>query len=104
MIPLGTKRAIKLTTARYYTPNKRSIQAEGIRPDITVRPAEIHFLETQKQIKEANLAGHLSSDSDPQIADKEDLLQADNQLYEAINLLRGLNIFSRNTTLGDTGQ
>ncbi|WP_438957927.1 S41 family peptidase [Porticoccus sp.] len=104
VIPLGTKRAIKLTTARYYTPNKRSIQAEGIRPDITVRPAEIHLLETQKQIKEANLAGHLSSDSDPQIADKEELLQTDNQLYEAINLLQGLEIFSRNTSRADAAQ
>jgi len=104
VIPLGAKRAIKLTTARYYTPNKRSIQAEGIQPDIIVRPAEIHLLETQKQIKEANLAGHLSSGNDKQSADKDDLLQTDNQLYEAINLLQGLDIFSRNTSRADAAQ
>ena len=104
VIPLGAERAIKLTTARYYTPNKRSIQAEGIQPDIIVRPAEIHLLETQKQIKEANLTGHLSSGNDKQSADKDDLLQTDNQLYEAINLLQGLEIFSRNTSRADAGQ
>jgi len=95
VIPLGQKRAIKLTTARYFTPGKRSIQAEGIQPDIIVRPAEIRLLETQKQVKEANLAGHLSSDNDKQTAGKDDLLQTDNQLYEAVNLLQGLDIFSR---------
>lgn len=98
VIPLGEKRAIKLTTARYFTPNKRSIQAEGIQPDITVKPAEIRLLETQKQVKEANLTGHLISGSEDQTIDKEDLLQTDNQLYEAINLLQGLDIFSRINT------
>lgn len=104
VIPLGAKRAIKLTTARYYTPNKRSIQAEGIQPDIIVKPAEIHLLETQKQIREANLAGHLSSDNDKQTPGKDDLLQTDNQLYEAINLLQGIEIFSRNTSRSDASQ
>ena len=56
VIPLGEDRGIKLTTARYFTPNKRSIQAEGIKPDIIVEPAEIKLLKRQNNIKEANLS------------------------------------------------
>lgn len=94
VIPLGEDRAIKLTTARYFTPSKRSIQADGIHPDILVRPAEVHLLESPEQIKEANLSGHLSNDGEKKTADSKDLSQDDNQLYEALNLLKGLNIFS----------
>ncbi len=98
VIPLGDNRGIKLTTARYFTPAKRSIQAEGIRPDIVVRPAEVHLLETGEQIKEANLSGHLSNEKIPAEGTKTDLSQEDNQLYESLNLLKGIDIFSASET------
>ena len=94
VIPLGENRAIKLTTARYFTPAKRSIQAEGIRPDIVVQPAEVHLLEMGEQVKEANLAGHLSNAKVPPEGSKTDISQEDNQLYEALNLLKGIDIFA----------
>lgn len=94
VIPLGEKRGIKLTTARYFTPSKRSIQAEGIQPNIVVKPAEVRLLETRGQIKEENLAGHLTNDESPQQEATDDLSLEDNQLYEALNLLKGLDIFT----------
>ncbi|WP_461481911.1 S41 family peptidase [Porticoccus sp.] len=94
VIPLGDNTGIKLTTARYFTPAKRSIQAEGIHPDIVVQPAEVHLLESREQIKEANLAGHLTNEKTQPQAGKTDLSQEDNQLYEALNLLKGIEIFS----------
>ncbi|TNE80870.1 MAG: S41 family peptidase [Gammaproteobacteria bacterium] len=100
VIPLGDNRGIKLTTARYFTPSKRSIQAEGIHPNIVVQPAEVHLLESRGQIKEANLAGHLSNDNTGQKDTQGELSQDDNQLYEALNLLKGLDIFTRKDTEG----
>jgi carboxyl-terminal processing protease len=96
VVPLGDGRAVKLTTARYFTPNGRSIQAEGIVPDITVERAEIRPYNFRQRVREADLEGHLETmeeDSKPADADddgesKEDL-SADNQLYEAVNLLKG---------------
>jgi carboxyl-terminal processing protease len=93
VIPLGDGRAVKLTTARYYTPSGRSIQAEGIVPDIIVERAEIRPYKDRKQVREADLEGHLeTSDGEDESADgsqsAEDL-RDDNQLYEAVNLLKG---------------
>lgn len=96
VVPLGDGRAVKLTTARYFTPNGRSIQAEGIVPDITVERAEIRPYNFRQRVREADLEGHLETmDEDSKPADtdddgesKEDL-SADNQLYEAVNLLKG---------------
>lgn len=95
VIPLGKDRGIKLTTARYFTPNKRSIQAEGIKPDILVAPAEIKLLKKRANIKEANLAGHLSSGKEKQVKGSKNTTMDDNQLYEALNLLKGLNLLSQ---------
>ena len=97
VIPLGDGRGIKLTTARYFTPNKRSIQAEGIKPDIVVEPAEIKLLKSQKQIKEVNLSGHLSNNTDTKVHAENNAALEDNQLYEALNLLKGFDILSRQT-------
>ena len=94
VLPLGDGRAIKLTTARYFTPSGRSIQAEGIVPDIIVERAEIRPYNIRKTVREADLEGHLETGEgeDKDKADdkdeKEDL-SADNQLYEALNLLKG---------------
>lgn len=98
VLPLDNGRAMKLTTARYFTPNGRSIQAAGIRPDIRVQKTSPRSVKNTYQLREKNLSGHLSKVDDQQ--SKTDDLQADeslttdNQLYEALNLLKGLNILS----------
>ncbi len=103
VVPLSEKHAIKLTTARYFTPNGRSIQAQGIVPDIIVERAKIETIKTRERITEADLQGHLSSEdgdeSDSktrQSKTKDNLFNSDNQLYEALNLLKGLHILSLN--------
>lgn len=64
VIPLpNNKGAIRLTTARYYTPSGRSIQAEGIVPDIVVEPARIEKISESDFLKEANLTGALKNDT-----------------------------------------
>lgn len=67
VIPLPSNTAIRLTTSRYYTPSGTSIQAEGITPDIIVEPAELKLSEKLERTKEANLRGHLESDSKKEI-------------------------------------
>lgn len=97
VLPLDTERALKLTTARYYTPDGRSIQAQGIVPDITVADAELKLKTDQRQgIKEKDLSGHLEN-GDSQISDVADireLASRDYQLYEALNLLKALSTVS----------
>jgi carboxyl-terminal processing protease len=60
ILPLGNNQAVKLTTARYFTPNGRSIQAKGITPDIVVEDAP----EARVLMREADLQGHLESDDE----------------------------------------
>ena len=90
--------AVKLTTARYYTPSGRSIQAEGISPDIAVEPLRVSEAEGGdfKPLKEADLSGHLENGQQHQATDAATtdlpLAQRDYQLFEALNLLKGMNI------------
>ena len=98
ILPITSKTAVKITTARYYTPNGRSIQAKGITPDIIIENLEINPLSKNKMIKESDLQGHLKN-TDKKIKNKDSeekskKLQNDYQLSEAINLLKGLNILS----------
>lgn len=102
ILPVADNKGIKLTTARYFTPNGRSIQAQGITPDITVQRATITKLKTSSRITEANLDGHLKNKDDSE--QKPDTEKADktaidntkdNQLFEAINLLKGLAILNK---------
>ncbi|MBQ0798825.1 MAG: S41 family peptidase [Porticoccaceae bacterium] len=98
VLPLNDGRAVKLTTARYFTPKGRSIQADGIKPDIFVGRAEIRQLDPGYTLKESNLSGHLSNSEDGSSATRkssETQLLEDNQLYEAVNLLKGLAIFGK---------
>lgn len=105
VVPLGNGSALKLTTARYYTPNGTSIQAKGITPDIILDDVEVSKKEDNgfKPTKEKDLSGHLKNgDSD----DEEDitgiikkskkgkigLAKEDYALYEALNLLKGINL------------
>jgi carboxyl-terminal processing protease len=105
VLPLAEDSAIKLTTARYYTPSGRSIQAQGIVPDIIVERARIESLGAEKMVTEADLAGHLGNESGKEnngsnrIVDSaaNELAATDNQLYEALNLLKGLHIMSANS-------
>lgn len=97
ILPLTQERALKLTTALYYTPDGRSIQAQGIKPDILVEDAEITLRKDGPQfLKESDLSGHLDNgngekNGDANVSD-EHLAERDYQLYEAVNLLKALVI------------
>lgn len=119
VLPLSNNAAIKLTTARYYTPSGRSIQAKGITPDIVVE--ETPNGETHDRLREADLERHLTNDKEsildvkPEIKvnskngkkpkSEEDDLSArtpiefasknDYQLSQAVNLLKALQILKR---------
>ncbi len=106
ILPLNNNSAIKLTTARYYTPSGRSIQAKGIEPDIIVEESANG---SARRVREADLDGHLGNDRDPEAerrggpqkgANDDEAAQPrfelagkdDYQLNQAINLLKGLQI------------
>ncbi len=107
LLPLEDGRAIKLTTARYFTPSGRSIQALSITPDITIERAEIRAIEHIFEVREANLNKHLgggeSSSASSQNKEGENItgkqITSDNQLYEALNLLKGIDILSKKNEL-----
>lgn len=112
IIPMGSEGAMRLTTARYYTPSGVSIQGKGITPDIEVKPARIELVEAGRRTREADLRGALdvfgddtderedapaetpekpaASSSAPPLPGGPD----DYQLTRAIDLLRGLALFS----------
>ena len=105
IIPVSSGAALKITTARYYTPNGRSIQASGIVPDIAVDEAKVTKVELGDRLHEADLARHLTNGEEmaqpkeaPKKGDKKDdkavKAQAeDYQLQEALNLLKGVSFF-----------
>jgi carboxyl-terminal processing protease len=99
VLPLSEKRAIKLTTARYYTPSGRSIQAAGIVPDIEVIPAVLETMKAVDRVTESDLDGHLSNNKDNKEVLKNEAadtlsawLQKDNQLHDAFGILKALTI------------
>ena len=102
ILPLGNGSALKLTTARYYTPSGRSIQARGIVPDITLDRVRVSQIDMGQGVKEADLAGHLEGEADrddfesarqaQEEAGEVPLAERDFALYEALNLLKGLHI------------
>ena len=127
ILPLTNEKAINLTTARYYTPNGKSIQAAGIIPDIWVGRSKVTPAKSNPwRIKEKNLAKHLAADNesakgesdvdDPQSPASPDpdspdspesaspyssnmeLAVRDYQLNEALTLLKGLHILGRTKT------
>jgi carboxyl-terminal processing protease len=101
ILPTSNGGAVKLTTARYYTPSGRSIQAEGITPDVAISKVKLEAA-TQSDftpIKEADLTNHLSNDKSRKQQNKSDaektedaLAVQDYPLNEALNLLKGINI------------
>ena len=99
VLPLNNDRALKITTALYFTPNGRSIQAQGIVPDIEVSRAKITREQDTEYYKEADLQGHLGNGNGG--ADKptgsspkaKPMPQDDDfQLSQALSLLKGLSI------------
>ena len=112
VLALDETHGLKLTTARYYTPNGRSIQAQGIVPDIEVNRAKLSDEKQGAFFRESDLAGHLSNDGseEPEVKDttdsKEDkkrsMLERDFQLQEALNLLKAIDIINRSNKTQDT--
>lgn len=119
VVPLGGQGAMRLTTARYYTPSGRSIQAKGIEPDILVQAATITTAEQERQQRrEADLRRHLEGEGEtapqeplsPEVVPPEaEAPEAeapppaqpgapeDYQLARALDLLRGLALFNGRT-------
>jgi len=119
IIPLPGQGAMRLTTARYYTPSGRSIQAVGIEPDIAVKQAKIESLDQPQRRRESDLRGALenpgdngngkSPKDDKKGAAKKDekkldpnseearkkAAKEDYQLQRALDLLRGVNLFTQ---------
>ena len=95
LLPLGDGRAVKLTTARYFTPKGRSIQAQGIKPDVIIPRVDLQIPLQQKRLRESDLEGHLEMHQ--KFGEKSEIeiedLNNDNQLKEALNILRGSRLF-----------
>ncbi len=112
VLPLNvdSTKGIKLTTALYYTPDGRSIQAEGIQPDIVVKRARVTPIDTPQQHKEADLQRHLGNgnkatkgnntkgQSDNSKKETTDMLAQDYQLNQALNVLKGMHINATTTS------
>ena len=99
ILPMLNGAALKLTTARYYTPNDRSIQATGITPDVVSQPAESRQTldRDASRLRESDLAGHLENelekDQNATVDTKTGpLLFSDLQVREALNILKGMVI------------
>ena len=118
ILPLGNGTAIKLTTARYFTPNGRSIQAKGIEPDIVVEDPSMPAEEDGFGVREVDLEKHLSNpnggesgpqagevikapavrqpagkDKKPAALEPGEIVSKDDfQVNQALNLLKGLQI------------
>lgn len=113
VLPLKDNRGLKLTTMLYYTPAGRSIQADGIKPDILVQNVKVPSPDADAAsllVREEDLRGHLENGSGQQVVkktttttttvttmkdkDKKDLplISRDYQLFEALNILKGLSL------------
>lgn len=104
ILPMNNEAALKLTTARYFTPSGRSIQAEGIVPDIIIDKVELAEIAVSQSnvIKESDLSGHLENEDDEdgdgtaanagnnKTPGRRQLATSDFELYEALNLLKGM--------------
>ena len=117
ILPTSNGSAVKLTTARYYTPSGRSIQAEGIEPDIALANVKLESLDKSEfdPVKEANLSHHLQNGKAPAAKPSvEPLLNEqgkpkegaaknpaeadyykDYPLYQALTLLKGISIVNK---------
>ncbi|EFK05214.1 peptidase, S41 family, partial [delta proteobacterium NaphS2] len=109
ILPLSDGSGLRLTTARYYTPSGKSIQSSGITPDV-----EITFIAPDKDVKEKtprfireeDLRGHMIGESGQKKTNEKksetdeekkarELLQNDNQVRQALQLLKSWAVFSK---------
>lgn len=98
ILPVNKKEALKLTTALYYTPKGRSIQALGIEPDIVVSQATVSQAKPSFEVREADLQNHLNNAKKGMTSntnDADNLQIKDYQLSQAISLLKGLSVVSK---------
>lgn len=107
ILPTTNGAAVKLTTARYYTPSGRSIQAEGIEPDIALARVKLESLDKSEftPVKESDLSHHLTNgnkrkneqiNARQQEKAKEEALELqDYALHEALTLLKGISIIHK---------
>ena len=103
IIPVQRNSAMRLTTARYYTPSGNSIQATGITPDIEVKQANIEELEQFIDRRESDLKDHLSNPNGENMEDNakknnQDSInneKLDYQLYRALDLLEGISLYNK---------
>ena len=110
IVPLPGDRAMRLTTARYYTPSGRSIQAKGIEPDIEVERTSIEEVEVEDRRRESDLRGRLDGEPDPagddasgeggeeaagdgEAAEPGSVAIIDYQLRRALDLLEGVALY-----------
>ncbi len=97
IMPIPGAGAMRLTTARYYTPSGRSIQQTGIEPDIFVEQARLEPVETSRRLREENLRNALTNENGPEEAGAPSATQIDNaedyQLTRAMDLLRGIALY-----------
>jgi carboxyl-terminal processing protease len=94
ILPLHNNHGLKLTTARYYTPRGRSIQAEGISPDIQANVASV-TLNEEAQFRESDLPGHLEntqSNNNETDNSNRQLATEDYMLYEGLSILKGITL------------
>ena len=103
VIPLDNHGAMRLTTARYYTPSGRSIQVNGIVPDIIVKPSKVEEIENNFELSEGEYQNALKNDSEDKNAakkleaakaEKEELAK-DYQLSQGLNLVRALGLYKQ---------
>jgi carboxyl-terminal processing protease len=111
IIPMNDNGALRLTTARYYVPSGRAIQAKGIVPDVVVAfeppPETPDKKEKFQGIREKDLNGAMKAEEDPEAEDKSkdesddklymksDRLARDNQLQRALDLLKAWQVFEK---------
>ena len=96
VLPVSETKALKLTTSLYYTPSGRSIQAEGIVPDVVVERAQLTSLEQGNRLREADLNRSIENAGSTVETETEavaTLREDDNQVYEAFTLLKGINVY-----------
>lgn len=107
VMPLGNGDGLKLTTALYFTPGGRSIQAQGIEPDVEVVRGRLEIAENNGlQLRESDLQGHLQGSGERRARQEgSERLREDYQLGEALNLLKALNVLDRRASAASaTGQ
>lgn len=98
ILPLPpTDDALKLTTARYFTPNGTSIQAKGITPDVTIQNGQLNLIQDNQGINEASLDNHLENNdnSESKIVTINSTIMNDYVLHEALNLLKTMAIMEQ---------